>query len=156
MRGAQRSSLRTTLKKKRWRKKRQRRRLRGGGEKSNLFMIHHIDSPRQLLKWRLGNIAVCFICYSVLRWSCGSPAACFVVSSPRLRSCADERRSRTATIIPNRQSGPEPSARLRLRLLAICDRMQLGNAEEDWSPTKKPNISDHPRLLARKKMLISR
>lgn len=32
-------------------------------------MIHHIDSPWQLQWCRLGNIGVCFICYSVLR--CG-------------------------------------------------------------------------------------
>lgn len=37
--------------KKRWREKRQRHEVEGkqGRGKSNLFMIHHIDSPRQLV-----------------------------------------------------------------------------------------------------------
>lgn len=46
-------------------------------EKKNLFMIHHIDSPRQLEWWRQGNTGVCLICYSVLR--CGAVACWLVV-----------------------------------------------------------------------------
>ena len=46
-------------------------------KKKNLFMIHHIDSPRQLEWWRQGNIGVCFIWYSVL--TCCAVACWLVV-----------------------------------------------------------------------------